>query len=491
MLIKPLLQRCCLTIYRYPFLAGIILSIVSGLYLIADFGVVNSSALLPLWQLSQQQPAPSLGVLGSFIAVIHQLFSIEVVTAAYTLTIIIHAAIMAVLLLIARYLNFALLSRWALLFLVLSHPSYNDFRSYIMPEPLFWLCWLAAIYLLLVLHRQHTLWAIFSWLGIFLLSSQFHVVSWFWLLLFPFGALFWKPWRRKPVAYALLGYAVLVGILLFLPLYEGVSPLYWFRETLFDNPNRLSTVMGLTNNNWVRDDEYLALTVLLTSGALSLVSMRVVIALGVGCSLLAGYAVLKKQYRMVEHNALRILVYAIVFDVLISVVLLIVAEDTQTVLSFSTALLLMFFSAMGLSYVFKKLIAGGYSQLSVLVIVWCLVAYIASGFIIFGSRKDYLREAGEAYVQRYADSRIYSNNPYFLFYVGKKPTQLHGLPSQGVGGLGDDFYYAYDKFRSHELPPLLAAKKPLASFSNRRGDTLFIYRFAKVGENTQQILKEN
>lgn len=481
--IKPLVQRFFWTIYRYPLLAGIVLSAISSLYLIADLGIVNSSALQPLWQISQQQPAPSLGEFGRFIALLYSWFSADVTTIAYGVVIVIHAAIMGVLLLIARCLTFSLLSRWALIFIILSHPNYNDFRAYVMPEPLFWLCWLTAIYLLLVLHKQHTNWAIIAWLGIFLLASQINVASWFWLLLFPFGALVWKPWRRKSVAYALLAYAAIIGVLLFLPLYEGMSPIQWFTDTLFDNPSRLSSVLSLNNNNWVQEDDRLMLAVLVVSGALSLVVMRLIITLGVGCGFLAAYAVLKKQYRMIDGNILRIMVYAIAFDILISMVLLIVAEDTRTVLSFSTALLLMFFSALGLSYVFKKLLAGSYSRLSVLVIVWCLVAYIASGYIIFGSRKDYIRDAGQTFVARYDGGKVYSNNAFFLFYVGNNPTKMHELPSKGVGGLGEDFYYAYDKFRTHDLPPMLVDKKPLAQFSNRRGDTLFIYHFDKKLDN--------
>lgn len=489
--LKSLYRRFYLTVYSYPLLAGIALSIMSSLYLIVDLGIVNGSALLPLWQIAQQQEAPSLGVLGYFITFLHHTFAIEVITAAYLIMVIIHALIMGLLLLMARCLSFSVFTRWSLIFVVLVHTSYNDFRSYILPEPLFWLCWLLAIYLLLLLHKNHTLWAIVSWLGIFLLASQLNVASWFWLLLFPFGALFWKPWRRKSVAYALLAYAVIISVLLFLPLYQGVSPIQWFSETLFDNPSRLSSVMSLNNNNWVQEDDHFMLAVLVISGALSLVVMRLVITLGVGCAFLAVYAVLKKQYRMIDGNILRIVIYAITFDLLISMLLLIVAEDKRTVLSFSTALLLMFFSALGLSYVLKKLFAGGYSRLTVLVIVWCLVAYLASGYIIFGSRKGYQREAGEFFVQRYGNATVYSNNSSFLFYVGKKPTQLYSLPSKGVGGLGGDFYYAYDKFRSHDLPPLLATKKSLAQFSNRRGDTLFIYYFPKALENSQQIFKGN
>ncbi|PIE42031.1 MAG: hypothetical protein CSA47_02340, partial [Gammaproteobacteria bacterium] len=355
--------------YRYPLAGGVLLSMLSSVYLIHDFAVVNRSALADLWRL-QQPDSVADSVFDSLLLALSRWFAVDVVGAGHLLMIIVHALLLVLLLLIAKQLCLAKISRWALIFLLLAHPSYNDFRAYILPEPLFWCVWLFAIWVLLKYYRSHTIAAIISWFVVFLLATQLTVAAWFWLLLFPFGALFWKPWRRKTVAYALLGYAVIVSILLFLPVYQGISPLDWVIETVVNNPNSLAEVLGLNQSNWVKEENSLMAGVFVFSGATSLVVIRVLIAFGLVCGGLVLYAVLRRQYTIIDQERLRILIYVAAFDLFISV-LLFVLDKGGSLVSFSLSLLLFLPAALGLSYIFKKMATQRYSRLSTLVIVWC------------------------------------------------------------------------------------------------------------------------
>lgn len=464
--------------YRQPLLMGVILSLLSSYYLIVDFAVVNQSSLSLLWALHQSSNEPTF--FGQLIKQTGSLFNISFIDAGHVLMVLSHALLMGLLLSIAKQLYFAKTSRWALILLMLSNPSYNDFRTYIIVEPLFWCCWLLAIYVLLLYYRQHTLFAIAVWFCSFLFATQFVVAAWFWLLLFPFGALFWKPWRRKSVAYALLGYAVIVIVLLFLPVYQGDTPLRWLITTIVENPDNLSEVFGLNQSNWIQEENLLMVGVFVFSGATSLVIIRTLIAFGLACVGLAVYAVLRKQYTIVDGDRLRILLYVVVFDLFISVVLFVIDKNHVSLASFSVSLLLFLLAALGLSYLFKKMLNGRYSRLTVLVIVWCLVAYIASGFIIFGPRKGYLREAGTVAL-RYNDLPLYSGDELFLFYARQDPERTTTWENIQVA-VGDyAFYYAYGKNRNRKLPDSLQLYTPIERFANRRGDSLLIYRFTPTG----------
>lgn len=460
--------------YRHPLIIGVLLSVLTSLYLINDYAIVNRSALPMLWSLSESNDQAS-DIFSYLICMIASTFDCSVVTAAHALMVMLHAILTALLLLMARVLSFSILSQWAVIVLLLAHPNYNDFRAYILPEPLFWCLWLLAIYLLLLFYRHHTVIAIVLWLSIFLIATQLNVAAWFWLLLFPFGAIVWRPWRRKSVAYALIGYAIIVAGLLFLPLNEGVSPIAWFVDNVVKNPARLLDMLSINDSNWVKEENDLMAGVFVFSGASSLVTVRTIISFGIACVLLTIYGAIHKQYRIIESNQRRILVYAVVFDVSISVVLFLLGEDSHSILAFSASFLLLFFAALGLSYIVKNIYAKRYSRLTVLVLVWCFVAYIANGFIIFGPKKSYIKSAGTAFVNDFNGQPIYSNDQFFLFYVKKSPNVTLSVEQAEQLSQFESFYYAYAKNRNHDLPTFLVDKSVVKRYRNRRGDQLILY----------------
>lgn len=464
----------------------IILAVMSNCYLIADYAVVNRSSFQMLWSLSHQQGGDG-STLSHIIAAIADVTSLNYIDAGHVLMVVVYAGIALLMVLIARLFGFALVTQWALIFLLLSHPTFNDFRSYIIVEPLFWLLWLLAIYWLLKLYKTHTILGIFLWLGILLLATRLSVAAWFWLLLFPFGALFWRPWRRKSVAYALLGYALVVGVLLFLPLYQGHSAFSWLQESIIANPEPLFNALRLSNNNWVKEGDTLMSGVFVFSGATSLIVMRAGISLSIACVILAVYAVVKKQQQVFKYDYLRIIIYAIIFDFFITVILLLLSADNTSVLSFSVCFLLLLFSALGLSYVFKKIYLGQYSRPHVVVIIWCLVAYFASGFIIFGPKQDYLKEAGKDFLQHHPQDTVYSNDSYFLFYANKNPATTMQLETAIGLSHTSSFYYAHRQSRKRELPISLQPIKPIKTFANERGDRLILYWF----ETNSSFPKQN
>ncbi len=483
-------RQALITVYQHPLPGVIVLAVLSNLYLIANYGVVNRSAVSMLWALAHSNTVVDVSLLtfSQLITGVHWLTGLDYVGSAHLLMIMAYTGIAVLMLLIADCLGFSLLTRWALIFLLLAHPNLCDFRSYIIVEPLFWLLWLLAIYLLLRLYRVHTILAIMLWLGIFLCATRLNVAAWFWLLLFPFGALLWKPWRRRSVAYALLGYALTVGVLLFLPIYNGVSPINWLQETVIANPQPLFDALRLKDNNWVKEGDTLMSTVFVLSGASSLIIIRTIIGLSIACLLLAVYGVYKKQYRVINYDYLRMIVYAIIFDFMIAVTLLILSADRSTVLSFSINLLLLLFAAQGLSYVFKKMFSGRYSRLTVLVIVWCIVAYFASGFIIFGPRQSNVKTAGTAFLNQYPQQIIYSENSQFLFYADKNPElTLSDIDAESLSEIAD-FYYAYNKNRHATLPAFWQSQKIVSRFANSHGDELIIFQ---LGKNTKNHTKKN
>ncbi|MGY0399389.1 MAG: hypothetical protein ACWIPH_05535 [Ostreibacterium sp.] len=465
-------------VYRRPIIAMIVLALLSNLYLIADSGVVNRSSILLLWKLANlpTTDVSGFGILGQMVFWCAHLLGISVITAGHLLMVFCFMGISLLLLLIARYLEFSLMSQWALIFLVLSNVSFNDFRGYIIIEPIFWLLWLLAIYLLLVLHKKWTIVSIGLWLCLFLLATRFSVVAWFWLLLFPFGALFWRPWRRKSVAYALIGYAIIVSLLLILPVYQGISPIQWFRETILTHPETLLNALSLSNNNWLPEGDYMMSGVFIFSGATSLVAVRTLISLGVIPLLLVIYSVMRQQYKVVNPDYFRILIYVLGFDIFISVIMLILAADRASILSFSSCFLLLLFATLGLSYIFKKIQQQQYSRLTVLIIVWSMVAYFASGFIIFGPQKTHIKVAAQAFAtEPHGSDPVYSNDGYFLFYQNKKPSSLLSVSMAERLSKSQSFYYGYSKNRNRDLPVFWQEQTPIATFANRHGDQLLIY----------------
>ncbi len=469
--------------YRYPLLMGVILTIFSSCYLIVDYGVVNSSSLQILWQLQHNDGLPETA-LGQIIWTIAKVFSLDYVFVGYLLMVMCHTFITVFLLLIAKLLYFSKLTRWALLFLLLCHPSYCDFRAYIIIEPVFWALWLGAVYAVLRYHKENTLLAIGIWFTILLICTHLTVSAWFWLLFFPFGALFWKPWRRRSVTYALLGYAIIVTVLLFLPIYGGQSPLQWFVETVINNPNVIIDVLGINQSNWVKEEDTLVASIFIITGATSLVIIRGAIVFGIISVVLAVYAVLKKQYRIANTEYMRILLYIVAFGTAITVIAFILDRDSGSLIPFSISLLLFLLAALGLSYVFRKIAHNRYSRLSTLVIIWVLVGYFASGFIIFGPKKDYLREAGE-FTQKQKYYPVYSNHSTVQFYLGNdpsKPSELEDIvPLIGY----NDFYYAYAKHRHSDIPQELGIYTPIHSFRNPRGDKVLIYHFVTTSDEIE------
>lgn len=481
-------------IYQYPLISLILLAVLSNIYLILDYQVVNRSSLSMLWSLAHPDATGvSLAdvTLAKMISALAWLTGLSHVTAAYLLMLFCHTGIALLLLLIARFLGFSTVSQWALIFLLLSHPNYNDFRSYIIIEPVFWLLWLLAIYTLLRLHKTQTILSISLWLGIFLCATRISVAGWFWLLLFPFGALFWRPWRRKSVAYALLGYAGIVTVLLFSPIYYGDSAIRWLQESILSNPEPLFNALRLSNNNWVQEGDTLMSGVFVISGASSLILVRTLISLGVAGIFLAIYAMLKRQYRIIHYDYWRIIIYAMIFDFFIAVVLLILSADNVSVLSFSLTFLLLLFAALGLSYIFKKMHSGRYSRLSILVIIWCMVAYFAAGFIIFGPQQEHLKRGGLAFLQKHPDKPVYSNDSHFLFYADKNPgVTLLPQSAQALASY-QSLYYAYSKNRRVELPAFWQNLTPQVRFANRHGDELLVFYLKKSGFEGEQNYRAN
>ncbi|MBS9778215.1 MAG: hypothetical protein KGV50_05565 [Gammaproteobacteria bacterium] len=428
--------------------------------------------------------------MSNIIVALANITGLGVVSSGYLLMIMAYTGISLLLLLISRALGCGIITQWAMIFLLLSHPSFNDFRSYIIIEPIFWLLWLFAIHFLLAFYKSHTILGIFIWLIVLLLATNITVSAWFWLLLFPFGTLLWKPWRRKSVAYALCGYALIVGILLFLPFHSGMSPFYWLKESILANPDPLSNALRLDNNNWVKEGDVFMSSVFVVSGATSLIIMRACIGLSVVCVFLGWYAISKKQYAVFKKDHLRIIVSAIIFDLMITVILLLLSADNRSVLSFSMCLLLLLFSSLGLSYVFKKMYLEKYSRLQMLVIVWCLVAYFASGFIIFGPKQSYLKEAAQDFIKQNPQNIVYSDDSYFLFYIGQNPRRITPLSKAINVSDSEPVYFAHAQSRKSSLPHFLKLQTPIKSYSNSHGDSLILYKLMPRMYNEKQSSHE-
>ncbi len=179
--------------------------------------------------------------------------------------------------------------------------------------------------------------------------------------------------------------------------------------------------------------------------------------------------------RVIAEDQRRIIQYAIAFDILISVMFFIADTDKQSLLGFSTSFLLLFFAALGLSYIWKKIQNGGYSRVSVLVIIWCLVAYLATGFIIFGPRKAHIKQAAEIFINEHPKASFYSNNRFFLFYGHKDPASILTPEMAKYLRRQQAFFYAYEKNRNRLLPDFLAQETPRYSYQNRHGDTMLVY----------------
>ncbi len=134
------LRQLAMVVYRYPLVSMAVLAVLTNIYLIFDYGVVNRSALSMLWAVEQgSTDNASVSVFSQLISGVHSLTGLSYIHSAYFLTIASYTGIALLLLLISRWLGFSLLAQWSLIFLLLSHPNFCDFRSYIIVEPLFWL----------------------------------------------------------------------------------------------------------------------------------------------------------------------------------------------------------------------------------------------------------------------------------------------------------------------------------------------------------------
>ncbi|MPV85157.1 hypothetical protein [Ostreibacterium oceani] len=472
-------------IYRHPIAVGMLLSVISGVYLIADYGIINRAALLPMWQLQQMeltQPAQSpyevFGILGVVGHWLHDGLGLSLTASVYGLLLVVHAGIIGLILLITQRLQLALLTQWILLFLVLCHPNYNDFRTYLMNEPIYWLIWLVGVYVLLRFYRERPVFTGIIWIVLFLLAGQLSLAAWFWLLLFPFGAFLIKDWRSKSVFIALVCYAAVMILLMLFPLYHGESPLHFFIE-IAGQTNRLSDWLRLNNAAWLDESDRLIPAIFVFSGATSIVLIHMMMSLGLVCGLLAFYAWRKKQYQVVHSAYLSLLIYVFIFDILVAILLWVFAAEYSGLYFFASVFLIFILAALGLSYVFKKLLTHRYPRHFSLVIIWCLVAYFASGYIIFGPTKTHIKAAGSYAKATLTDYPIYANDETFLYYAGRHPE--HTASPTFVTELQQirTFYYAYNKNRKRALPEILANKEPIYQTANSHNDILYLYLFSK------------
>ncbi len=483
-------QKLLNKIYERPIISAFFISLITGIYLFYDIGVINASSLEFFWNIESlngfySEIYSDHGFFALCIALLSKVTGFSLETSGQVIMLFSHGFIAVFLLLIAKDLKFSNLSCWVLIFLLLAHSSYNNFRSYIISEPIYWLLWLSAIYVLIKYYKKNLPLVLAVWVFNLLIATQVNIVAWFWLLLFPIGLLFWPKWQRKSVVYALLIYLVLVTIALFIPIYDGISAYETFVDSFWENSSSFAEMLNLKSSDWVQDDEFMS-TIFIFSGAFSLVLVRSVVAFGLIGTFLAIYAFVKKQTNIIMTSKFQFLLYLLIFDILSTVILFIFSINKNSTVYFTSTFILLLFACLGLSYILKKIQFNKYTKLTSLVIVWILVGYFASGLISFGPNKSYQKKAG-VYLKsnKEKQTKLISNSRYVLFYSQNNPenqVDVEQIKKRIIRAnlIKEKLVLAFRLNRKRTIPVFLENKKIALEFQNKRGDKVLIYYFDRV-----------
>lgn len=460
---------------KYILLVGAVLSIVTGLYLLFEYQVINRNAINLLWRINNELPATDSQspILYYSIQFISSITNLSAITVAHFIMLSAHAGIIVFSLKIVKTLNFSITSQWAVIFLLISHPAYNDFRTYIIAEPIYWLCWLAAIYAILTYHRTHLIYVIFVWLGLFFIASYISILAWLWIFVFPFGLLFWSSWRKKSVIYALIAYVIIATILFYIPFHDERSGFQIFFDIFHDINQFFKQTLANFASDWLDADDPWFAGVYLFSGGLSLILLRLVMSFGIVCGLLLLYCYNTRLYTVMSRSQRQFLLYVVIFDILSLSFISILEFNFVSSIYFSTAFILLLFAALGLATIFRKIYFAKYPKHYVLIFVWFMVAYFASSYLSFGPNKAYLKSAGLDYEN---SSKVYSNNGLFLFYADKNPNELTNPEFINFIGEKTPFYYAFDQGRDEQsVPTNLVETAIVAEYMNEHQDKIIIY----------------
>lgn len=149
-----------------------------------------------LQQALEVYPWPFLSV---FIATLHQLTGLSLATCGHLLTSLAYAGILVLFIHITRVLGGSSRVQWWAALVLLILPTLNDYRGYIIRDPLFWLLLLVSLEQLVRYQQNQRLCHAGGWVLSIALATLFRLEALVFALLAP---LFWAcfsagPWRAR------------------------------------------------------------------------------------------------------------------------------------------------------------------------------------------------------------------------------------------------------------------------------------------------------
>jgi len=386
--------------------------------------------------------------------------------------------------------------------LLLLNPHFNEYRAYVLRDPGYWMFFAWSLLNLVFYYQTRRPGYAVLWGACLVLASIFRVEAFIYLAFVPVVFLFdGNSSLKKRFAQAFWCYLVplaglfLVGILSL----SGVLDLNFHGLNYF---HQINPVTGLTRelsnradllNQYVFNGMSDKQSLLALLAALFMVmGYKIVSVTSLLTFCLAGYSVWLQWGKLYKKYAVLIWYTIISLVVLYGFVLHQYFLQGRYVLSLTFCLSIL--AAPGLTRIFNKNLFRSQKVNKIvftITLLWLILMFI-DGMWSFGARKHYIKEAG-SWVQHNISKNavLYSNHPVLFYYSGRSKKEQpsvgwleieNGLKQGHVPYmLGTAKGYMaleidYKEVTLHQRILDTGKVVLLSSFSNKRGDTAYIYQ---------------
>lgn len=436
---------------------------------------------------------------------VHNLLPISWVTAALTVNAVFFALLAVGFIQIIKALGGDTLTCWIAAIVILTQPEINHFRGYIIRDIGFWTLLYWSLFALIQYQRTNLLRYVLLWyvagLGMVLFRIEGFILFIFGplFLLFEWKLLFTERLKRTLLFYGFEFLALLILCYIVLTsekqlgLFAHLGRLFtaWWIYVSSDFFAHLSASMERLSRAVPVYFHRSYIPVFLIGGFLSYFIARIVQMFSPLYALLLVFGIRKPCFPRGYKNSWHLLSYWVVLTVTITLVFLSKMLFLSGRYVFPTCILGFITLPFILTYFYREYAASiwqRYSRVCAVLISLLIVGLLIHGLVSFGYSKDYIKQAG-AWIDTHSEPQatLYTNSPQIAFYAQRdgKIWNENIAPDKIDQVLKNKEWKKYDylgilvggrqeKIRQNVLG--LIRTPPAASFSNKRGDTVYIFK---------------
>lgn len=438
------------------------------------------------------------------IQLFHHVLPVSWVTAALTVNTIFFALLVVGFIQIVKALGGNTLTCWIAAIVILIQPEINNFRGYIIRDIGFWALMYWSLFALIKYQRSHLLRYVLLWYFVGLGMVLFRIEG---FILFIFGPLyllferkitFNERFKRVALFY---GFELLAMLLVFYIVLTSEKPLGlfshlinlfngWWRYLSGDffthltfSMDRLSSVLPVYFHK-----SYLPAFML--GGFVTYFIARIVLMFSPIYMILLVYGIRKPCFPSGYRASWHLLAYWAALTVIIALVFLSKMLFLSGRYVFPACIIGFITLPFIINFVYKKYTVSKwkkYPRTSTLLISVIIAGLLIHGLVSFGYSKKYIKQAS-FWINTHSESNaaLYTNYPQIAFYADREGKvwneNISPLPIDKI--LEDKEWENYDYLgiavggRQNVLREnvLVRIKKaPVATFSNSRGDTVYVF----------------